>query len=72
MTTGERLKNTRIDEDETQESLANVLNISTRQLKRYEKDLQEMGISKLIAFCRHYHVSADYILGLPRGLDWPR
>lgn len=42
------------------------------QIRRYEKDLSEMTISKLKAFCQHYGVSADYILGLPRGLDWPR
>ena len=31
-----------------------------------------MGIFKLAAFCRFYGVSADYILGLPEGLDRPR
>ncbi len=31
-----------------------------------------MTISKLKALCLYYHVSADYILGLPKGLDWPR
>lgn len=72
MSIGDRIKATRSDKDETQETLANILGISTRQLKRYEKDDQEMGISKLITLCEHYGVSADYILGLPRGLDWPR
>ena len=31
-----------------------------------------MTIGKLKALCLYYHVSADYILGLPKGLDWPR
>ncbi len=29
-------------------------------------------IAYLVKFCEHYRVSADYVLGLPRGLEWPR
>lgn len=72
MTTGERIKATRIDADELQKDLAKEIGCSEMQIRRYEKDLSEMTISKLKAFCQHYSVSADYILGLPRGLDWPR
>ena len=31
-----------------------------------------MPIDILAKFCQHYSVSADYILGLPKGLQWPR
>ncbi len=31
-----------------------------------------MTIGRLKELCRLYKVSADYILGLPKGLDWPR
>ena len=72
MTTGERIKATRIDADELQKDLAKEIGCSEMQIRRYEKDLSEMTISKLKAFCQRYSVSADYILGLPRGLDWPR
>lgn len=72
MTIGERIKATRIDADELQKDLAEKIGCSEMQIRRYEKDLSEMTISKLKTFCQHYGVSADYILGLPRGLDWPR
>lgn len=72
MEIGKRIKDTRNDHDETQAQLANILQITRQQLQRYEKETQEMGIYKLIAICQHYGVSADYILGLPRGLEWPR
>ena len=31
-----------------------------------------MGITKLKALCLTLGVSADYLLGLPRDLEWPR
>ena len=65
----ERLKATREDKDITQEQAAGC---SRRQYIRHERGEQEMTISKLKALCLYYHVSADYILGLPKGLDWPR
>lgn len=72
MSIGERLKDTRIDRDHDQKTTAEILNVSEKQIIRYEKDRQEMGIQKLREFCMYYHVSADYILGLPKNLDWPR
>lgn len=72
MTIGERLKATRTDKDEYQKDTAKALECTEMQIRRYEKDENEMTTSKLIAFCKHYKISADYILGLPKGLDWPR
>lgn len=46
--------------------------VSTKQIRRWRGGTSEMGIEKLEKLCRYYHVSADYILGLPRDLDWPR
>lgn len=68
----EKLKAARIDKDLTQEKVARSINTTTMQIRRYEKGEQEMTISKLKSLCLLYNVSADYILGLPRGLDWPR
>lgn len=68
----ERIKATRIDRDITQEEIAKELNTTRQQIYKYEAGVQEMSISKLRTLCLYYHVSADYILGLPRGLDWPR
>ena len=68
----EKLKAARIDNDLTQEKVARSISTTAIQIRRYEKGEQEMTISKLKSLCLLYNVSADYILGLPKGLDWPR
>lgn len=68
----EKIKATREDLDRTQEETAIAIDCTRRQLIRYEKGEQEMTISKLRKLCLYYHVSADYLLGLPKGLTWPR
>lgn len=62
----------RTDHDDTQRSLAAKLGIHHVQWANYERRKNELPIRYLVAFCEHYHVSADYLLGLPQGLDWPR
>jgi len=68
----ERLKAAREDKDITQEQAAQAAGCSRRQYIRHEQGAQNMDIIKLKALCLYYNVSADYILGLPKGLEWPR
>lgn len=68
----ERLKAIREDRDESQAEIAKVIGTTQQQIYKYEKGLQEMTISRLKTLCEYYQVSADYILGLPQGLSWPR
>lgn len=68
----QRMIDTRIDHDETQRHLAAALGYHQTQVARYEREKNVPPIDYLIKFCAHYHVSADYILGLPKGLKWPR
>lgn len=68
----ERLKAIREDRDESQGENAKVIGTTQQQIYKYEKGLQEMTISRLKTLCEYYQVSADYILGLPQGLSWPR
>ena len=67
-----RLASTRTDNDTTQRELAKVLGWHQVQIARYETGKVTPPINYIIAFCKHFNVSADYILGLPRGLSWPR
>lgn len=69
---GKRIHELRIDHDETQEQLAIIIGVNRKQIARYEKEEQEITNSKLMKICLHYKVSADYILGLPKDLNWPR
>ena len=68
----DRMVAVRIDADDTQRSLAQALGIHHVQWANYERKVNEMPIRYLLKFCQHYGVSADYILGLEPGLDWPR
>lgn len=51
------------DADKTQTQIADYLGTSQTMYARYERGANEMPIRFLIALCRYYHVSADYILG---------
>ena len=68
----ERLRSTREDADENQSTTAKVLKITQQQYSLYEKGKRSLPIDLLKTFCEHYNVSADYILGLPKGLNHPR
>ena len=57
------------DSDTKVQDLAKVIGVSTKQIRRWRDGTSEMGIEKLEKLCRYYHVSADYILGLPRDLE---
>lgn len=68
----QRLRDLRADHDMSQAAIAAAIGIDQKQYSRYEQGAQEMGIAKLRALCLALGVSADYLLGLPRGLSWPR
>ena len=68
----ERLKQLREDADLTQRQVGEIIGTTQQQVYKYENGLQEMTAGRLAKLCRFYGVSADYILGLPKGLQWPR
>lgn len=68
----QRIIDTRVDHDETQRELAKAIGVHHIQWANYERRKNELPIRYLVAFCEHYKVSADYILGLPAGLERPR
>ena len=72
MTYFERLRQLREDKDLSQADLAAILGTTRHQISKYETGQQEMTVGKLVAICRALNVSADYLLGLPKGLSWPR
>ena len=60
----EVIRELREDRDLKQAEIAKVLHTTQQVYSRYENGVNEMPIRHLIALCRFYHVSADYILGL--------
>ena len=66
----QKLRNLREDADKKQEDIAKVLGITRQQYGLYETGTREMKLKHIITLCKYYHVSADYILGLPTGLPY--
>ena len=59
-----RIRDLREDNDKTQQEIADILGTSQTMYARYERGANELPIRHLIALCKYYGVSADYILGL--------
>ena len=59
-----RIRDLREDNDKTQQEIADVLGTSQTMYARYERGANEMPIRHLIALCKYYGVSSDFILGL--------
>ncbi len=72
MEIAERIAALITDEKYQVQELADALGVNRKQVQRWSKGEAEMGIYKLRDLCKLYNVSADYILGLPKGLEWPR
>lgn len=68
----QRMKEIRTDNDHTQEHVATMLDITRQQYQLYESNKRQIPVDLLMRFCLFYGVSADYILGLPKGLKWLR
>lgn len=67
----DRLTALRKDRDLLQKDIAAVLGCEQAAISKYELRVSRYDIDDLIALCKFYNVSADYILGLPKGLDYP-
>lgn len=66
------IRELREDNDYTQKDIAEILQTSQSYYAQYEKKKRALPIHHLKTLCKFYHVSADYILGLPEGLPYPR
>ena len=59
-----KIRDLREDHDKTQQEIAEVLGRSQTMYARYERGANELPIRHLVALCRYYGVSADYILDI--------
>ena len=59
----QRIRELREDHDFSQQYVADFLCTSQTMYARYERGANEMPIRYLVALCKYYQVSADYILG---------
>lgn len=68
----ERIRALREDRDLKQSEIAAILGIDQSYYSKQERNEKPFQIEQIVTLCKFYGVSADYILGLPRGLSWPR
>lgn len=61
---GDRIRNLREDADLNQSQLGQAVQMTQRKISYIECGKYEPGIDDIIAFCKFFKVSADYLLGL--------
>ena len=67
----QRIKDIRTDNDEKQQTIADILQISKQQYSLYERGERTFPIHLLIILAKHWNISLDYLCGLtstPRKL----
>ena len=59
----QKLEDLRVDNDKTQQEIADFLNCNREVYRRYEKGINEIPVWALLKLSKLYGTSADYILG---------
>lgn len=59
-----RIGNLRIDNDKTQQEIADILLCNRQVYARYERGIREIPFSMIIRIAKYYNVSIDYIAEL--------
>ena len=59
-----RIKEVREDRDLTQKQIGQIINKSQQGYNHIEAGRAELKIDDLIALCKYYNLSADYLIGL--------
>lgn len=72
MTFGEKIRLLREEKELNQTELGNAVNMTQRKISYIERDRYEPGIDDIRALCRFFNISADYLLGFPKNLPYPK
>lgn len=62
----------REDNDIEQKEIAILLNVQQSAISKYEKRRARYKIEDIMKLCVFYNVSADWLLGLPDNLPYPK
>ncbi len=60
----EKLRELRKEKGVTQKVVADAIGVTKNAYANYEQGIREPSNQILVALCRYYKVSADYLLGL--------
>ena len=65
-----RLEDLRIDNDLSQQNVADILKCQREVYRRYKKGVRELPLSYAIILADYYHVSLDYLVGRSNTNNW--
>ena len=68
---GEKVRDLRVDSDLSQTELGIKLNMTQRKVSYIECGKYEPSIDDIITICNFFKVSADYLLGIDFGFNYP-
>jgi transcriptional regulator with XRE-family HTH domain len=71
VTMGEKILNLRKARGWSQEELADRIGVTRQAVSRWESNSAKPDADKLIALCREFEVTADYLLGMAEQKDSP-
>ncbi len=71
LTFGDKLRNLREEKELNQTELANILNMTQRKISYIECGKYEPSIEDIKLICNYFGVSADYLIGNKKGLNYP-
>ena len=72
LTLGEKIRLLREEKELNQTELGDAVNMTQRKVSYIENDKYEPSMDDIRAFCRFFNVSADYLVGFPKPLPYPR
>ena len=72
MKTYEKIRGMREDRDLTQSQFGKIMHMSQRKISYMEKGERSITTEELEQICLFFNVSADWLLGLPEGLPYPK
>ena len=71
MTCGEKIRVFREDMDMSQTQLGRAVNMTQRKISYIECGKYSPSIEDVRAFCLFFRVSADYLLDIEEGMNYP-
>ena len=72
MTLGEKIRLLREERELNQTQLGKEVNMTQRKISYLELDKYEPSVEDIKSLCMFFHVSADYLLGFPKHLPYPK
>ncbi len=66
LTLGEKIRNLRDNANLTQSQLAEKLNMTQRKISYIERNRYEPSIEDIVALCKFFKISSDYLIGLSK------